>query len=76
MRRPWTRCSTQQHEAVVEHAGAKALIAQIQSMSPRDDYYEPGGMFAEARKSVMDLEELSEQLIARKQQLESTAEAA
>src|ERR1700688_4633596 len=28
------------HEAVVEHAGAKVLIAQIQSMSPSDDYYE------------------------------------
>jgi hemerythrin superfamily protein len=28
------------HEAVVEHAGAKALIAQIQSMSPEDDYYD------------------------------------
>jgi hypothetical protein len=25
---------------VVEHAGAKALIAQIQSMSPEDDYYD------------------------------------
>jgi hemerythrin superfamily protein len=28
------------HEAVVEHAGAKALIAEIQSMSPDDDYYD------------------------------------
>ena len=62
------------HEAVVEHAGAKALIAQIQAMSPADDYFDakvtvlsemikhhvkeeeqPGGMFAEARKSDMDL---------------------
>ncbi len=83
------------HEAIVEHAGAKALIAQIQSMSPGDDYYDanvtvlsemikhhvkeeeqPGGMFAEARKSDMNLEKLGEQLLARKRQLESTAEAA
>jgi len=28
------------HEAVVEHAGAKQLIAEIQSMSPHDDYYD------------------------------------
>jgi hemerythrin superfamily protein len=28
------------HEAVVEHAGAKRLIAEIQAMSPDDDYYD------------------------------------
>jgi len=28
------------HEAVVEHAGAKKLIAEIQAMSPQDDYYD------------------------------------
>jgi hemerythrin superfamily protein len=28
------------HEAVVEHAGAKKLIAEIQAMSPEDDYYD------------------------------------
>jgi len=28
------------HEAVVEHAGAKKLIAEIQAMSPDDDYYD------------------------------------
>lgn len=83
------------HEAVVEHAGAKALIAQIQSMSPGDDYYEakvtvlsemikhhvkeeeqPGGMFAEAKKSEMDLLALGEQLLARKHELQSAAAAA
>jgi hemerythrin superfamily protein len=83
------------HEAVVEHDGAKVLIAQIQSMSPSDDYYEakvtvlsemikhhvkeeerPGGMFAEAKKSEMDLLALGERLLARKQTLQSTAEAA
>jgi hemerythrin superfamily protein len=83
------------HEAVVEHAGAKELIAQIQSMSPADDYYDakvtvlsemikhhvkeeeqPGGMFAEAKKSNMDLPELGERLLARKRQLQATAKAA
>jgi hemerythrin superfamily protein len=28
------------HEAIVEHAGAKALIAEIQNMSPGDDYFD------------------------------------
>jgi hemerythrin superfamily protein len=28
------------HEAVVEHAGAKKLIAEIQAISPDDDYYD------------------------------------
>lgn len=83
------------HEAVVEHDGAKKLIAQIQGMSPADDYFDakvtvlsemikhhvkeeerPGGMFAEAKKSNMDLNALGEQLLARKQQLQSQAKAA
>jgi hemerythrin superfamily protein len=83
------------HEAVVEHAGAKKLIAEIEAMSPDDDYYDakmtvlsemikhhvkeeeqPGGMFAEAKKSDMDLHLLGEQLLARKQKLQATAEAA
>jgi len=83
------------HEAVVEHAGAKKLIAEIQAMSPEDDYYDakvtvlsemikhhvkeeerPGGMFSEARKSDMDLPALGEQLLARKRELQATAEAA
>jgi hemerythrin superfamily protein len=83
------------HEAIVEHAGAKTLIAQIQNMSPRDDYFDskvtvlsemikhhvkeeeqPGGMFAEAKKSGMDLRALGAELLARKKELQSTAEAA
>jgi hemerythrin superfamily protein len=83
------------HEAVVEHAGAKNLIAEIQAMSVGDDYYDakmtvlsemikhhvkeeeqPGGMFSEAKKSDMDLQALGEQLLARKQELQATAEAA
>jgi len=83
------------HEAVVEHAGAKELIAQIQGMSPSDDYFDakvtvlsemikhhvkeeeqPGGMFAEAKKSDMDLRGLGEQLLARKKELQSSAKAA
>lgn len=76
------------HEAVVEHDGAKQLIAQIEAASPTDEYYDakvtvlsemikhhvkeeeqPGGMFAKARKSDMDLAELGRQLAARKKEL-------
>jgi hemerythrin superfamily protein len=83
------------HEAVVEHAGAKSLIAEIQAMSPDDDYYDakvtvlsemikhhvkeeeqPGGMFAEAKKSDLDLRDLGEQLLVRKQELQASAQAA
>ena len=65
------------HEAEVEHAGAKKLIAEIEALRPEDEYYapkvkvlsemikhhvkeeeQPGGMFAEARKSDMDLDDL------------------
>ena len=83
------------HEAVVEHDGAKKLIAQIQSMSPEDDYFDakvtvlsemikhhvkeeekPGGMFAEAKKSEMNLAALGEELLARKRKLQSQSKAA
>lgn len=83
------------HEAVVEHAGAKTLISEIQDMSSEDDFFDAkvtvlsemikhhvkeeeqaGGMFAEAKKSKMDLEQLGEQLAARKQELQSHLQAA
>jgi hemerythrin superfamily protein len=83
------------HEAMVEHAGAKALIAEIQGTSPGDDYFDakvtvlsemikhhvkeeeqPGGMFAEAKKSGMDLQALGNQLMARKKQLRAETQAA
>jgi hemerythrin superfamily protein len=83
------------HEAVVEHDGAKQLIAQIQGMSPDDGYFDakvtvlsemikhhvkeeekPGGMFAEAKKSEMDLDALGEELLARKRELQSQSKAA
>jgi len=83
------------HEAVVEHAGAKKLIAEIQDMSSDDDYFDakvtvlsemikhhvkeeeqPGGMFAEARKSDMDLESLGALLQVRKKALQAQAKAA
>lgn len=83
------------HEAIVEHAGAKNLITEIQSMSASDDFFDakvtvlsemikhhvkeeeqPGGMFAEAKKSTMDLQALGLQLLARKQESQSRAEAA
>src|SRR6202044_779420 len=79
------------HEAVVEHAGAKELIAQIEEMNAGDDYFEakvtvlsemikhhvkeeeqPGGMFAEAKKSDMDLRALGEQMRGRKRALQSS----
>jgi hemerythrin superfamily protein len=77
------------HEAIVEHAGAKQLIAQIQGMRATDDYFDakvtvlsemikhhvkeeeqPGGMFAEAKKSGMDLKALGERMLARKSELQ------
>ena len=83
------------HEAVVEHAGAKKLIDEIQGMSPSDDYFDakvtvlsemikhhvkeeeqPGGMFAEAKRSGMDLRALGEELAARKDELQATVKAA
>ncbi|HXC38322.1 MAG TPA: hemerythrin domain-containing protein [Burkholderiales bacterium] len=76
------------HEAIVEHNGAKKLIAEIESSDPSDDYFDAkvkvlsemikhhvkeeeqaGGMFAEAKKSKMDLDELGERLMQRKGQL-------
>jgi hemerythrin superfamily protein len=77
------------HEAEVEHAGAKRLIAEIESTSAREDYFDakvkvlsemikhhvkeeekPGGMFAEARKSDMNLDDLGQELKARKDKLQ------
>jgi hypothetical protein len=85
-----TQDTDMHHEAVVEHAGAKKLIAEIEAASPADDYFDakvtvlsemikhhvkeeeqPGGMFAEARKSDMDLDELAVELKARKKELEA-----
>jgi hemerythrin superfamily protein len=90
-----TKDEDMHHEAVVEHDGAKKLIAEIESMGPEDDYYDakvtvlsemikhhvkeeeqPGGMFAESKKSKMDLIELGAELAARKQELTQEAAAA
>jgi hemerythrin superfamily protein len=90
-----TKDKDMHHEAFVEHAGAKNLIAEIQAMSPSDDYFDakvtvlsemikhhvkeeeqPGGMFAEAKKSDMDLQALGEQLFERKQELQAKKKAA
>jgi hypothetical protein len=62
---------------VVEHDGAKKLIAEVEATGPTDEYFDakvtvlsemskhhvkeevqPGGMFAKARNSDMDLAEL------------------
>jgi hemerythrin superfamily protein len=76
------------HEAVIEHDGAKKLIADIKQSSPADDYFDskvhvlsemikhhvkeeeqPKGMFAEAKKSKMDLKALGVQMFERKSEL-------
>ena len=83
------------HEAIVEHDGAKKLIAEIEASGPEDDFYDakvtvlsemikhhvkeeeqPGGMFAKARKSEMDLAELGKRLAARKKQLMTSSGSA
>jgi hemerythrin superfamily protein len=83
------------HEAIVEHAGAKELIEQIEASGPEDDFFDakvkvlsemikhhvkeeeqPGGMFAKAKQSDMDLQALGEQMAARKSELMSEAPAA
>ena len=83
------------HEAIVEHEGAKKLIAELRGMRPEDDYFDArvtvlsemikhhvkeeekaGGMFAEAKKSKMDLKGLGDQMSARKMELQSNDEAA
>jgi hemerythrin-like domain-containing protein len=73
-------------EAVVEHASAKDLIEQIQSMTPGDELYdakvkvlseaiehhvdeEESELFPKLRDSQLDLEELGEQMSARKEEL-------
>jgi len=90
-----TRETDLHHEAEVEHAGAKKLIADIEAMRPENEYYDakvkvlsemikhhvkeeeqPGGMFAEARKSDMDLDDLGKRMKARKDQFEANANAA
>jgi hemerythrin superfamily protein len=90
-----TKDEDMHHEAVVEHDGAKKLIAQIEASGPEDDYYDakvnvlsemikhhvreeekPGGMFAESKKSRMDLVQLGQELAARKQELMQESRAA
>lgn len=85
-----TRELEKHHEAAVEHAAAKKLVAEIEASGPQDDYFaakvnvlgdmvrhhfrqeeKPGGLFSEARKSDLDLEDLGRRLRARKEQLES-----
>jgi hypothetical protein len=84
-----TKDKDMHHEAIVEHAGAKSLVAQLRQSSPADDYFDSkvhvlaemikhhvkeeeqkDGMFAEAEKSKkMDLQELGQQMLERKQEL-------
>ena len=83
-----TKDKDMHHEAVIEHDGAKKLIADIRKSSPADDYFDskvhvlsemikhhvkeeeqPNGMFAEARRSKMDLRALGAQMVERKSEL-------
>ena len=83
-----TKDKDMHHEAVIEHDGAKKLIAEIEQSSPADDYFsskvhvlsemikhhvkeeeQPGGMFAEAKHSKMNLEALGTQMSERKAEL-------
>ncbi|MBA2689572.1 MAG: hemerythrin domain-containing protein [Burkholderiales bacterium] len=75
-------------EAEVEHASAKELIAQIESMEPGDELYdakvrvlgeyinhhvkeEQDEMFPKAKKAKMNLAALGEELLQRKQELQT-----
>jgi hemerythrin superfamily protein len=90
-----TKDKDMHHEAIVEHDGAKKLIAEIQESDPADDFYDAkvhvlsemikhhvkeeersDGMFAEAKKSKMDLAALGQQLAERKAQLMEMSAAA
>jgi len=79
-------------EAIVEHASAKELIAQIQSMRPADDMYdarvtvlceyinhhvkeEEDEMFPKVVSKKIDLREIAEMMMARKEELMGTVPA-
>ena len=85
-----TKDEEMHHEAIVEHDGAKKLIAEIEGSTPDDDFFDakvkvlsemikhhvkeeeqPDGMFAEAKKSAMDLDELGAEMATRKTELEA-----
>jgi hemerythrin superfamily protein len=90
-----TKDKDMHHEAMIEHDGAKKLIAQIEASDPSDDYFDSkvhvlsemikhhvkeeeksDGMFAEAKKSKMDLVDLGRQLSERKRVLSGERHAA
>jgi hypothetical protein len=73
-------------EAEVEHASAKDLISQLESMSAADEKYaakvtvlgeyvnhhikeEQNEMFPKAKKAKLDMAEMGERMLARKQEL-------
>ena len=88
-----TREEDLHHEAIIEHDGARKLIAEIESSGPDEEFYDArvtvlsemikhhvkeeeqrDGMFAKARASKMDLQQLGQQLKARKQELKGEVE--
>jgi hypothetical protein len=75
-------------EADVEHAGAKSLIAQLETMQPGDDHYdakvtvlgeyidhhvkeEQEEMFPKAIKAKVDMAELGERILRRKEEFQA-----
>lgn len=73
-------------EADVEHASAKSLIAELETMKPGDDHYdakvtvlgeyidhhvqeEQDEMFPKAKKAKLDMAQLGERIVQRKQEL-------
>lgn len=79
-------------EALVEHDGAKVLIAEIEAGGPDEKFYDAKvkvlsemiehhvkeeemrveGMFSQARKAGVDMDELGEKMASAKEQLLST----
>ena len=74
-------------EALMEHDGAKKMIAEIEHMNPGDskvkllgeyikhhvkEEEQPGGIFAQAKRGDADLEDMGKTLKARKDELMST----
>ena len=75
-------------EADVEHATAKALIAELEGMRPGDDHYdakvtvlgeyidhhvkeEQAEMFPKAKSAKVDMVELGERILRRKEELQA-----
>jgi hypothetical protein len=59
-----------------DHFDAKVTVLSEMIKHHGKEEENPGGMFAKAKKSQMDLNALGEQLLARKRELQSHSKAA